>query len=526
MLADMPGLIEGAQRGRRARRPLPRPCRALRRAAAPGRRHRGRCRRRLAHDPRRTGRIRPRPCRQAGDDRAQQDRRDRPGARRRREVPALRVASGQRCWLLSGRDRRRRAARCCGRCRAAMQRVGDDARMPAANPAPASGRGSRQRGGPERSAHAHDPRLRSAAARRLVVKIGCACWWTRTGEIRRAGSTAWPPMSPRCRARGQEVIVVSSGAIALGAPRISGCAAAGCGWRKSRPPPPPGRSGWRTPTGGAAAARHHRRADPADPGRHRGAAPPSQRARHLAQLLALGAVPVVNENDTIATAEIRFGDNDRLAARVAQMIQRRHAGAAVRHRRALHRRPAPRPARRAYPGGAGDRARDRGDGRRGAAGLQLGRHGHQAGRRAHRDAGRLRDADRARAHVPSARSRAIEAGRARTLFLPRAEARSARKAWIAGAVTRPGRWSSTTARRGRSRRQALLPAGVVARRGRVSSAAIRVIMRGPAARRWRAACRPMPAPTPAHRRPQERMKSRRSSATVAATRSSTATIWW
>ena len=33
-----------------------------------------------------------------------------------------------------------------------------------------------------------------------------------------------------------------------------------------------------------------------------------------------GAVPVVNENDTVATAEIRFGDNDRLAARVAAMI--------------------------------------------------------------------------------------------------------------------------------------------------------------------------------------------------------------
>jgi glutamate 5-kinase len=40
----------------------------------------------------------------------------------------------------------------------------------------------------------------------------------------------------------------------------------------------------------------------------------------LEQLLALGAVPVINENDTVATAEIRFGDNDRLAARVAQMI--------------------------------------------------------------------------------------------------------------------------------------------------------------------------------------------------------------
>jgi glutamate 5-kinase len=39
----------------------------------------------------------------------------------------------------------------------------------------------------------------------------------------------------------------------------------------------------------------------------------------LETLLGLGAVPVVNENDTVATAEIRYGDNDRLAARVAQM---------------------------------------------------------------------------------------------------------------------------------------------------------------------------------------------------------------
>ena len=41
----------------------------------------------------------------------------------------------------------------------------------------------------------------------------------------------------------------------------------------------------------------------------------------LATLLSLGCVPVINENDTVATAEIRFGDNDRLAARVAEMIQ-------------------------------------------------------------------------------------------------------------------------------------------------------------------------------------------------------------
>src|SRR5208283_4972159 len=39
----------------------------------------------------------------------------------------------------------------------------------------------------------------------------------------------------------------------------------------------------------------------------------------LESLLGLGALPVINENDTVATAEIRYGDNDRLAARVAQM---------------------------------------------------------------------------------------------------------------------------------------------------------------------------------------------------------------
>jgi glutamate 5-kinase len=48
--------------------------------------------------------------------------------------------------------------------------------------------------------------------------------------------------------------------------------------------------------------------------------------RTLTRLLEIGAVPVVNENDTVATDEIRFGDNDRLAALVAQLI---HADAMV-----------------------------------------------------------------------------------------------------------------------------------------------------------------------------------------------------
>lgn len=41
----------------------------------------------------------------------------------------------------------------------------------------------------------------------------------------------------------------------------------------------------------------------------------------LNTLLALDCIPVINENDTVATQEIRFGDNDRLAARVAEMVQ-------------------------------------------------------------------------------------------------------------------------------------------------------------------------------------------------------------
>ncbi len=38
-------------------------------------------------------------------------------------------------------------------------------------------------------------------------------------------------------------------------------------------------------------------------------------------MLTLGAVPIINENDSVATAEIRYGDNDRLSARVATMIE-------------------------------------------------------------------------------------------------------------------------------------------------------------------------------------------------------------
>ena len=52
----------------------------------------------------------------------------------------------------------------------------------------------------------------------------------------------------------------------------------------------------------------------------RSAGATSTPAPTISTLLKLGAVPIINENDTVATSEIRYGDNDRLAARVATMM--------------------------------------------------------------------------------------------------------------------------------------------------------------------------------------------------------------
>src|ERR1700758_165154 len=158
------------------------------------------------------------------------------------------------------------------------------------------------------------------AARRLVVKIGSALLAAENGEVRRPWLAALADDVARCRARGQEVILVSSGAIAVGRRHL------GLAGRRLRLEEKQAAAA----TGQIRLAHAYQEAlarhgitvaqillTPDDT---------EERRRHLnaratfAQLLALGAVPVVNENDTVATAEIRFGDNDRLAARVAQMV--------------------------------------------------------------------------------------------------------------------------------------------------------------------------------------------------------------
>ena len=163
-------------------------------------------------------------------------------------------------------------------------------------------------------------------ARRLIVKIGSALLVdAETGQLRRAWLDALADDVAAARARGTEVLIVSSGAIAVGRHHL--------GLDNSTLN---GRALKLEEKQAAAATGQIRLAHAYQETLARHGITVAQilltpddtemRRRHLNaratlnQLLALGAVPVINENDTVGTAEIRFGDNDRLAARVAQMI--------------------------------------------------------------------------------------------------------------------------------------------------------------------------------------------------------------
>ncbi|HXZ00115.1 MAG TPA: glutamate 5-kinase [Stellaceae bacterium] len=160
-----------------------------------------------------------------------------------------------------------------------------------------------------------------AKAKRLIVKIGSALLVDdATGDIHRTWLEALVADLARCRKRGQEVLIVSSGAIAVGR-RHLGLTGRALKLEEKQAAAATGQIRL-AHAYQEALARHGLTVaqillTPEDT---------EERRRHLnaratlEQLLALGAVPVINENDTVATAEIRFGDNDRLAARVAQMI--------------------------------------------------------------------------------------------------------------------------------------------------------------------------------------------------------------
>ncbi len=160
---------------------------------------------------------------------------------------------------------------------------------------------------------------RVLSARRVVVKIGSALLLGTDGAVADGWLEGLARDLARLRAQGAEIVIVSSGAVGLGRGplRLEGRlrleekqAAAAAGQTRLM-------EAWRAalaPNGIEAAQILLTLADTEHRRRYLNA-----RAT-LETLLALAAMPIVNENDTTATDEIRYGDNDRLAAHVAQMV--------------------------------------------------------------------------------------------------------------------------------------------------------------------------------------------------------------
>lgn len=158
-------------------------------------------------------------------------------------------------------------------------------------------------------------------SKRIVVKIGSALLVEQSsGTVRRHWLAALSKDVAMLRARGAQVLIVSSGSIAAGR-RHLGLQNRSLKLEEKQAAAATGQITLAHAYQESLAAEGFTAAQilltPGDT---------EERRRHLnaratiLQLLSLGAVPVINENDTVATQEIRYGDNDRLAARVATMV--------------------------------------------------------------------------------------------------------------------------------------------------------------------------------------------------------------
>ncbi|MCS6624549.1 glutamate 5-kinase [Roseibacterium beibuensis] len=160
-----------------------------------------------------------------------------------------------------------------------------------------------------------------AAADRIVIKIGSSLLVDRkTNAVDLVRLRGLAADIAGFKAAGKQVLVVSSGAVALGRRRL-GSRARGAGLEKKQAAAAAGQSmlmhAWESvfdPHDVITAQILLTRDDTETRRRWLNA-----RAT-VGALLDMGAVPIVNENDTIVTDQIKYGDNDRLAARVAQMI--------------------------------------------------------------------------------------------------------------------------------------------------------------------------------------------------------------
>ncbi len=164
-----------------------------------------------------------------------------------------------------------------------------------------------------------DDLIDPAATKRLVIKVGSALLVGDDGQPRHAWLAGLVEEIAAMRARGQQVVIVSSGAIALGAARMGLAKGGRASLADAQAAASVGQIAlaglWSALLQGhglGAAQMLVTLGDLEDRRRYLNA------ASTLGRLLEAGFVPVVNENDSVATEEIRFGDNDRLAARVAQ----------------------------------------------------------------------------------------------------------------------------------------------------------------------------------------------------------------
>ncbi len=158
-----------------------------------------------------------------------------------------------------------------------------------------------------------------SACPRLVVKIGSSLLVNKAGAVRREWLASVVADIAARRAAGQEIIIVSSGAIALGARRLKLKKGGRASLEDAQAASAVGQvalsavwEGLLSAVGLTMAQVLLTLGDLEDRRRYLNV------SATLDRLLTLGAVPVLNENDTVATRQIRFGDNDRLAARAGQ----------------------------------------------------------------------------------------------------------------------------------------------------------------------------------------------------------------
>ncbi|WP_370293487.1 glutamate 5-kinase [Thalassolituus sp.] len=164
-------------------------------------------------------------------------------------------------------------------------------------------------------------RQRLAGAKRWVIKIGSALLTNDGTGLNRSGMQSWVDQISGLLAAGHEVVLVSSGSVAEGMTRL--------GW-KTRPEEvhklqaaaAVGQMGLVQAYETSFARHDHRTAqillthdDLSDRKRYLNA------RTTLRTLLSLGVVPIINENDTVVTDEICFGDNDTLGALVANLVE-------------------------------------------------------------------------------------------------------------------------------------------------------------------------------------------------------------